>query len=694
MSLSDANIIQENSGTTSATTSHAITLGSATTAGNTLIVILECASAVTAPAAFTADIGLNAGAIGVARAANTVGGETSWTFTTAVSANVSWYVVEMSNLDDDLYDVTTSNSTGSLAAGGTLSTGTTAQNASLSVVSFAAWTGGAGHSWSGYTNGFEEVADVAGTSSSVAVARKFQEGTTSTFSSTATKDTGATTSAAARIVVYRAADSLLAAPLSFIAGFDWGTHGGLGNSGTMSLMQGQLGATGTYGTNYLIQAGSARSSNYGLRVVQSAGTGGVLVGNWSYGNGSLGCNVRVVSATGTPTVLTIDTTTGSTDLKLVYNATNTQFGLQWGAGTIQYQAGTTALNTWVWVDISWDVHSSTYHANWRLETGASTYTSQTSPTDPTGQSATNIQQFALGGYTTSQTVTVDFDDLVISQWKAAYPLGPHTVKLLTVDTGGTPSVSGTTTNFNVFTANGTLAAWNATNARDAVDEVPPTISASSDGVVQVTTAASDYMEFPMANPSLASDEVAGGYRFVGAMWGGTGTGTGNLAVKVSDGTNETVIDPGTTAYDADSLTAASATYPVWRCGMITPPPGGWTKTKGDALVSRIGYSSDATPDMGASAFYIEYARRKAITARQITLEDPMSATVDLRINPYSSASVSYLITNNDATRSVNFNYSISGTPQTPTTVSPSSNQTVSVSADNFGDISDLSLEPQ
>jgi hypothetical protein len=113
----------------------------------------------------------------------------------------------------------------------------------------------------------------------------------------------------------------------------------------------------------------------------------------------------------------------------------------------------------------------------------------------------------------------------------------------------------------------------------------------------------------------------------------------------------------------------------------------------NAAALRVGFSTDATPDMGISAAYLEVAIKKLTGTRQITLEDPMSATADIYVHPYSSASVSYVITNNDATRSVNFNYSISGTPQTPVTVLPGTNQTVTVNADNFGDISDVDLEP-
>lgn len=692
MPLADDNVIQSNSGGTSAATSHVVSLSSGTTAGNTVIITLYSVGAPTAPSDLSLDAGGGATAIGIYRKSDVAASETSWTFTTGAASDTAWYIEELSNVDAEPLDVAAANS-GSTANGATLSTGTTAQTAGLSVVSYAAWSGtAAATTWSGYTNDYAEVAEVSGgTLAALSVARKFVNGTTTALSSTATRDAGGTNNAFARVIAYRAADAPLAAPLGYITGWEWGTHGGLGNAAPSSPTGAQLGAQGTFGTNYLIQGSSARNSSYGLRIVQSAGSGGVQVGpSLAYKTAVFGCNVRVVSASATPIVLALDTT--ASDLNLVYDSSTNKFGVRWGSGTVAYESGTTALNTWRWVDIRIRTNATTHHADWQIETGTDTYTAQTSPADLTGQSAgTTTNRAILGGFLTSQTITAEYDDLVFSQYYSAYPLGPHEIRVLVPETTGA-SVSGTSANFNEFTANGTLAAFASTSGQ-RIDEVPPTISASSDGVVQVTVAASDYMNFPMTDPTLASDEVFGGAHAVIPTWGGTGTGTGTLGLRVNDGTTETTIDAGSVAYDGDSLTAASSTYPIWRQGMITPPTGGWTKTKADSLVGRAGYSSDATPDMGVSAFYIEYARRKAITTRQVTIEDPISATVDLRVNPYNSASVSYVITNNDATRSVNFNYSISGTPQTPVTVGPSSNQTVTVNMDAFGDVSDLSLEP-
>jgi len=675
-------------------------LGSGTTAGNSVVVMIFCAAGLTAPSGFTADAGAGAGAIMWYRkgSESLTAGETSWTFTTGANNDSIWYVFEASNIDSpEPLDVTANSSSGSLASGGTLSSGTTAQNIGLSVIALAGFStaraAGATITWDGYTNGFEEVADLSSTARSMAVARLFHEGTTRTFSSTATVTrSDAANAANSRVVVYRAADAPVAAPLAGFTTFGWGTHAGMGNTGS-SNPQGNLTApSGTWGTNYLVSSSYARSgyADYGLRIVD---LGSVTLPGFTATAAAWGFHVRPISGSGVCVAGYFNTAAGATTSpQLVYNFSTNKWGLRWGnTGTPSYQSGTTALNTWAWIDgAERGMTTSTYKAVWRLETGTDIYTDQTPPADLTGQSSNFAVELVLGT-PSSQTATFEYCVPVWGKYYAAYPIGPHKGQTLTVDPAGTPSISGTSSNFSVFTANGTLAAWNATNARDALDDLPPTISASADGVVQTAVAASDYAEFPMANPTVASDEVIAAIRSVCAMYGGTGTGTGTLGLKVHDGTTETVIDSGVTAYDADSLTTPSATYPVWRRGTVTAPSTGWTVSRANSLVTRMGYSSDATPDMGAHALYLEVATRKAAISRALTVEDG-AMTADLYVNPYSSAAVSYVITNNDPTRTAVFSYSIAGTPQTPVTVAPGAGPTaLTLNADAFGDISETTL---
>jgi hypothetical protein len=486
------------------------------------------------------------------------------------------------------------------------------------------------------------------------------------------------------VVLLRSVDASINAPLSYFAGFEWGTTGGMGNAAVNTP-----GLTGY--TNLSIASGSARNGGYGLQVATVAASGSANFPSYTAKGGAAGFNTRVVSATGSVVVASLDTAGGTAiSLHVMYDGSTNKFGLQWGSYTPSWQSGTTALNTWVWIDIRARIDSSLWHADWTLETGTNTYTAQPSPADLTGASATSLS-LRLGPVTPiTQTATIDLDDAVFSQYAAAYPLTPHVVRLLVPETTGA-SVSGTAANFNSFTANGTLAAFASTNGA-LLDEVPPTVSASSDGVVQVTAAASDYMNFPMTTYTATSSEIIAGVRALASLWGGTGSGTGTLGFRGYDGTTETTFVAASTSFDPDSLTAVSATYPLWYSATWNPGTK-WTQTALDAAALRVGFSTDATPDMGVSALYLEVVTKATPVVRQITSGEADQFTVDLRIDPDNSASVSYLLTSTDATRGATFNYSVSGTPQTPVYVAASSTQEVVVNAAAFGDISIEGFEP-
>jgi hypothetical protein len=700
--LSAENFVQENSGTlTPAGTSCAVSLPSGTTAGNTLLVFITSVVGVTAPAGFVEDRSIIAN-LWAFRRSEVGASETSWTFTTSTASRFGWYVAELSGVDavEPLdASVTSGAAFGSTSGGGTRSTGTAPLNAALDTVVLAVFSASQGNgsteSWSSYTQGFEELVDVApGASASegayqLAVARKFVTGQTGTFESTATLATSqASTLTGALLVAYRAAGSPIAAPLAHLAGMEWGTHGGAtSHTGSTNMLGNTLAHSGTWGTGYLVQAGSARNSSYGLQIVQAATAVAVRCGSFNAPSGSLGLNVRVVSATGTVTVAIVGTGVGAAIFYLLYDASATKFGVRAGAtGTVSWESGTTALNTWRWIDLRVKSNSATWHADWRIETAADTYTDQAAA-ELGGQAASNWGSITFGSGS-SQTVTFDVDDVVLSAYSVVYPLGPHEVRLLTVDPAGTPTVSGTSSNFSVFTANGTLAAWNAANARDALDEVPPTVSASADGVCQTAVAASDYMEFPMAAPTVAADEIVAGVRMLAAAWGGTGTGTGTLGLRGWDGTTEATLIAASTSYDAGSPTVYSTTEPRWQCAMWTPQ-GGWTAALLGAAALRVGFSTDATPDMGVHALYLEYATRKTVTGRMFGTDGDV--TVDAATNP-NTLGIRSLATATPAGGGATLHYEINANP-TDVTVPPASSDTQVTDAPDAVTVNRVELRP-
>jgi hypothetical protein len=634
------NVVQENwGGTTGAdSTTAAVSLPSGTTAGNTLLAAVTCDSI---PATFTLPSGwikdLDTGSsnhppvLFCRKPPDLVGaGETSWTFTNSSALKWAWYVKEVTGLDPaDPLDtsVATFSSAGTGGSPVTRSTGTTPANSGLDTMQLAVFQAGssvntqAPGTWAGYTNGFVEVAEVASTGTSaaagqqaLAIARKFSDGSaTGPFECTGTYTPGGISDHAyGLLVAYRSATSPVANPLTWQLGFEHGTHNGLASSTFGTPVQ--AANVGTVGTDIIVQASSARNSAYGCRIVASAAAR-YLALSGGFGmptttkNLTTGCDLRVVSGTGTVVVAEWAPNPG-TILQLVYDVSGTRYGLRWGSGgTVSWQAGTTALNAWVWVDVRMTgVTTATWHADWTLETGAGTYTAQSSPADLTGQTAAAaVGSWRVGG-NLSQTVTLDVDNMVASVYGSAYPLGPHVLTAVKVDPAGTPVSSGTVGNFALVTSNATgsaLTAGTLTSARDAIDELPPTISASSDGIVQTTTAGTDYLEFPLTSLTLGPTDVINGARLLACLISTTGAGSGNLGIRGYDGTAESSL-VALVGVTPGSSTTVGNTIPPWTTAMWSPV-NGWTQARLDAATLRIGFSADATPDMGVHAVYLEVA---------------------------------------------------------------------------------------
>lgn len=674
MPLSADNFVQENSGGVSVgASSVAVTLPAGTTAGNTLIAVINTGGvlgALTLPSGWVQDPPSFAhnsteGFLFARKPPSAVtAGETSWTFTGSGTLAWAWYVAEVSNLDPaGPVDASASaDSSASITASTTVtrSTGTTGSNPGLSTVAIAAHgccSGGSGvpvGTFAGHTNGFGEVAESGSTASAsvvnkgLSVSHLFSASTTGPFECTATytADSGGVSQHAfGGMVVYRAADSPVVSPLTWFYGFGNGTHNGLGSSiiGSSPLLSAII---GTVGTDLIVQTGSARSGSgaYGCRIVQAGAAKYLACGTAQFGTGQgtvvAGWPLRVQSSTGV-TILAEFAPAVGTIAQVVYDPAASKVGVRWGSGgTVSYQSGTTIAGTdypWVSLRVS-GLTGTAWHLDWSIEESG-VLTAQTSPADLTGQTASSLAQIRWGG-NAAQTVTQDVTDLCLSSFYGAYPLPPHRTTILKVDPAGTPAVTGTVGNFALVTSNATGAALTSgtlTSARDAIDELPPTISASADGIVQTITAASDYIEFPMQTYTASATEVIVAVRLLACLISTTGAGAGSLGVRGWDGTAEAVLMPTSFTSTPGSGTTPSGTVPPW-VGYMWNPPNGWTQAKLDAAALRFGFSTDATPDMGVHAMYLEVAVGP-------TRNQPLfGGTTAAEINPNNAGVVSATVT--------------------------------------------------
>jgi hypothetical protein len=203
--------------------------------------------------------------------------------------------------------------------------------------------------------------------------------------------------------------------------------------------------------------------------------------------------------------------------------------------------------------------------------------------------------------------------------------------------------------------------------------------------VQVANDGTSYLRIPFGDYTAATDdEIIAGVRFLASEWGGTGSGSGNLGWRVYDGVTETVIQAVSALYDADSLTAVSATYPRWVSGMWPgSSSGAWTPTRLNDAEARMGWSTDATPDMGASAMYLEVATRRCarfVKYRLVDGEDPndYQAAVYEYLDPYNSDVKVYEVDNQDLTRTCRFTYTAPGESEVVVTAAPGTIESTTV----------------
>jgi hypothetical protein len=235
-----------------------------------------------------------------------------------------------------------------------------------------------------------------------------------------------------------------------------------------------------------------------------------------------------------------------------------------------------------------------------------------------------------------------------------YPIGDLRVLPLKVDPAGTPTCT-TSTNFGVMTNNGSVAAWNATNFRNAIDDVPPDLSGTRDAAVAIVASATDNADIPMATYDLAGNKVAArGVKFVSSVWAATATAT-TIRVFVYDGTTLH------TVYAEADPNADSAAIPVWITGVIKTGsvPVLWSQAVVDALAIRFG-SNDANPDIGLDMALLELAVVKALP-ETLFGEAGEPIYVEAHRDPDTFALVGATVNNNSGA-AVKLAYEINGTP--------------------------------
>lgn len=360
-----------------------------------------------------------------------------------------------------------------------------------------------------------------------------------------------------------------------------------------------------------------------------------------------------------------DNGTSLYSLRLWYRSASQKLALQVYLGSDVLSDTTVAADTWIGVDMLHWLDTGTFGeawGDWQVDYNADDSTGAVAQTRATGTGVPVDFTKVRLGWAAATTATVRYDDIVVAKDARHYPIGNVKIVPLKIDPSASPSVSGTAGNFRVFTSNGgTLSAWDATAARNAVDDVPPTIGASADGVCQITTASGDYMELPLDTYTAAPGYTARALRWYLAGWAAS-TSAATIGIRGVDsaGANShqlfAVGDPN---FDSSATVWISRMHRIPASNLVTP----FTQAMVDSLAARVGFSTDANPDVGVHCVLGELVIAPAAEYEIINIEDGLF-TVIVRQDPVTSAVVSYLVTVNDTTRGATFDCTIDGAPIT------------------------------
>jgi hypothetical protein len=381
------------------------------------------------------------------------------------------------------------------------------------------------------------------------------------------------------------------ATLAAFTGFEFGKAEGIG-TGTVGSRVFD-GITGTAGTDVRVVSGTP-TGGVGSYVGQVA----LTAKNFFWDTGALGASktALVVSMrfrfttlpSGDTDFISMDTA-ASTDRAGFFYQFSTGKIFAWIGANTQASVATVSVNTWYTLQWKFDCVG-TNTLDWVFDgvTG----------TQVTGGSASTISRLALGNRGAG-TGVAQYDDVCASVTGTDHPLAVHQVRMLTADTGGTTAEIGAANSTARFTTNNTIdATHNSANILAALSEVPPTVGASASGVAQRVVGATEAVGIPMTTYTLTGGETLAASRVVICGWA-NGTAANNLGVRVYNGTAETILTAGTVASNFNNNTD-----PDWYGKLYT---GATTQAHIDALVVRLGYSTDITPQPGAHAVYVELA---------------------------------------------------------------------------------------
>ena len=264
-----------------------------------------------------------------------------------------------------------------------------------------------------------------------------------------------------------------------------------------------------------------------------------------------------------------------TDLVFGYDQATQKFQLTVGASTA-LSASTVSAATWYVIDLRYDMRSNPNLGDWRINAVAQSQVSRVA-------AATTANGFGLGATANPSVYTANFDDIFVADQPTAYPVGDGKIVGLVPDGVGTHSGSGNFRNDDGTAVNAT--SW------QRLDEVPMTSVA--DYVRQQANSGTSYLEFTLANTTeTCIREISAVLAYHGAS-----NAADNGKASIVDSATESIVFSGDMGSNAIHYANAIA----------TPASAPWSQATVDALLARVGYSTDTSPNPYWDAIMLEVA---------------------------------------------------------------------------------------
>lgn len=275
----------------------------------------------------------------------------------------------------------------------------------------------------------------------------------------------------------------------------------------------------------------------------------------------------------------------------IANTTSNTFYVQLTEGVTPVNSSTYTFSRDVWYRVTarLNVGANPWVADWSVNG-----VSQTRVTKATA--ATDINVFTVGTSFGSSSWLVYLDDAVVGDASGDYPMN-YVVKASSPSASGTHNLDASpSVYFGSNAGSDTFLSSGETTAYTRVDDVP--LDGSTDYMFVTGTPTSGlYAELQLADFVSTSEPAA--VRIVECVRQATAGGssyTSNLAYSGSELTMSSAVDPN------------SATN-VYKKALSTTKPGGggWTLAALNGTTYRLGYTTDATPEIRLNSLIVEAA---------------------------------------------------------------------------------------